>query len=163
MTFHDEDDDDYPLATEGSKSDVSSTTDGSPTEEERDEVQEVREMSSGDTRRIQVWRFVVTGCLLITGAAITLTTHKFLVDEQESNFETAVSGMIVLYKSNESFFVFVVKLGYICFSLSTPRFLLTFSQFEQFSRTIGDAAVSLSRFCQHQTNAFSPSTTRHRT
>ena len=60
-------------------------------EEERDEVREVRQRSSRDTRRIRLWRCVVMGSLVATAVAITLVTFQFLEDEQDGNFRTAVS------------------------------------------------------------------------
>jgi uncharacterized membrane protein YcjF (UPF0283 family) len=57
---------------------------------ERDEVQEVHKTQRKDTRRLRLWRFVVTGVLLVTALAVTLTTYRFLQDEQQNNFKTAV-------------------------------------------------------------------------
>lgn len=73
--------------------DESSTVEPEPMgdEEERDEVQEVKKMSAGDTNRVRMWRFVVTGCLVATAVAVTLTTYRSLKDEQQQNFEVAVS------------------------------------------------------------------------
>lgn len=73
--------------------DESSTAEPQTTdeEEERDEVQEVKKMAAGDTNRVRMWRFVVTGCLVATAVAITVTTYCFLKDEQEHNFNVAVS------------------------------------------------------------------------
>ncbi|CAB9515789.1 Receptor-type guanylate cyclase gcy [Seminavis robusta] len=58
-------------------------------EDERDEKKEVYKMSAKDTRRVQLWRFVVTVALLVTALVVTLTTYRFLKDEETSNFEVA--------------------------------------------------------------------------
>lgn len=73
-----------------------STTDEpqSGTETVRDEIGEVKKMSAQDTSRIRLWRFVVTACLVAMAVAITKTTHTFLRDEQEKNFDVAVSACI---------------------------------------------------------------------
>ena len=57
----------------------------------RDEVGEVRKMSSKDTNRLRLWRFVVTGVLLLTAFAITFTTYTLLEQQEDENFQTAVS------------------------------------------------------------------------
>lgn len=75
---------------------ASSSGEGSRnSQQDRDEIGEVQEMSSEETHRVRLWRFVVTFCLLVTGDAITTTTYRFLHDEQESNYEVAVRMMIV--------------------------------------------------------------------
>ncbi|CAB9505736.1 Receptor-type guanylate cyclase gcy [Seminavis robusta] len=91
-----EDEDEYSLVSE-----TMTDTGGAPSEE-RDEKKEVYKMSAKDTRRVRLWRFVVTAALLITALVVTLTTYRFLKNEETSNFEVA---------------------------------------FEQFSRTLADAAL----------------------
>jgi hypothetical protein len=59
---------------------------------ERDEVQEVRKMSAKDTKWVRRWRYAVTAMLLITAVVITCTTYTFLKDQEQTNFEMAVSG-----------------------------------------------------------------------
>ena len=56
----------------------------------RDEVVEVRKMSSKDTKRLRLWRIVVTSVLLLTAFVITFTTYKLLKQQEDSNFQTAV-------------------------------------------------------------------------
>lgn len=56
----------------------------------RDEVREVRKLSSKDTFRLRLWRIVVTGVLLLTALAVTLTTYALLQQQEEKNFQTAV-------------------------------------------------------------------------
>jgi hypothetical protein len=60
-------------------------------EEERDEVKEVKKHAARDTTFVRTWRVVVTGVLLTTALAVTLTTHHFLQKVDEKNFDTAVS------------------------------------------------------------------------
>lgn len=68
----------------------STSGDGSRSSRERDEIGEVRKMSSVDTNRVRMWRLAVAMCLLVTGVAITTTTYRFLKNEQNSNFNMAV-------------------------------------------------------------------------
>ena len=60
----------------------------------RDEVKEVRKLSSKDTSRLRSWRIVVTGVLLLTAFAITFTTYTLLKQQEEKNFQTAVSFLL---------------------------------------------------------------------
>jgi hypothetical protein len=57
---------------------------------DRDEVKEVRKMSSKDTIRILFWRYVVTFVLLLTASAVTIATYLFLQRQEHENFVTAV-------------------------------------------------------------------------
>jgi uncharacterized membrane protein YcjF (UPF0283 family) len=59
-------------------------------EVDRDEVKEVRKLSSKDTTRIRFWRLVVTMVLLLTAFAVTFTTYTFLQQQEHENFVTAV-------------------------------------------------------------------------
>lgn len=68
----------------------SSSTAGDGSRSSRDEVNEVKKMSSEETNRIRLWRLVVTACLICSGVLITIVTYRFLVDEQKANFEVAV-------------------------------------------------------------------------
>jgi hypothetical protein len=63
-------------------------------EVDRDEVKEVRKLSSKDTTRIRCWRLVVTLVLLLTAFAVTFTTYTFLQRQEHKNFVTAVSNVI---------------------------------------------------------------------
>jgi hypothetical protein len=57
---------------------------------DRDEVNEVRKMSSKDTSRIFIWRVVVTLVLMLTAFAVTFATYTFLQRQEHENFKTAV-------------------------------------------------------------------------
>jgi hypothetical protein len=59
-------------------------------EVDRDEVKEVRKLSSKDTTRIRCWRLVVTIVLLLTAFAVTFTTYTLLQQQEHENFKTAV-------------------------------------------------------------------------
>jgi hypothetical protein len=59
-------------------------------EVDRDEVKEVRKLSSKDTNRIRLWRLVVTVVVLLTAVAVTLTTYTLLQQQEEENFVNAV-------------------------------------------------------------------------
>ena len=70
--------------------DHSRSTSFATDEDERDEVKEVQKMSQKDTNFVVFWRFLVTIMLLITAVVVTLTTYRFLLNEQTEDFETAV-------------------------------------------------------------------------
>ena len=75
---------DRPTDSSASGSEMQSLSD-------RDEVEEVKKSSRKDTARVRVLRFVVTGVLLVTALAVTLTTYSFLKQEEKSDFASAVS------------------------------------------------------------------------
>ena len=58
---------------------------------ERDEVKEIRKLSSRDTNRIRLWRVVVTLVLLGTAVSVTFATYRLLLTKQDRIFEEAVS------------------------------------------------------------------------
>ena len=66
------------------------STRGEEKSDRRDEVVEVRKMSSKDTNRLRLWRVVMTGVLLLTAFAITFTTYTLLEQQEDENFKTAV-------------------------------------------------------------------------
>ena len=78
----DDDDDEQGVDTTATETD--------PTANRRDEVGEVRKMSSKDTTRLRLWRIVVTGVLLLTALAVTFTTYTLLQQQEDENFHTAV-------------------------------------------------------------------------
>jgi hypothetical protein len=63
-------------------------------EVDRDEVKEVRKLSSNDTTRIRCWRLVVTAVLLLTAFVITFTTYTLLQQQEHENFVTAVCNVM---------------------------------------------------------------------
>ena len=69
---------------------VDSTTTETEQNDRRDEVSEVRKMSSKDTNRLRLWRVVVTSAILLTAFAVTFTTYSLLQQQEEDNFKTAV-------------------------------------------------------------------------
>ena len=69
---------------------VEATTTETEQIERRDEVGEVRKMSSKDTNRLRWWRIVVTGVLLLSAFAVTFTTYTLLKQQEDENFQTAV-------------------------------------------------------------------------
>jgi uncharacterized membrane protein YcjF (UPF0283 family) len=79
-----DDDDDDEHAVDGA------TTTETEQVHRRDEVGEVRKMSSKDTNRLRLWRIVVTGVLLLTAFAVTFTTYTLLKQQEDENFQTAV-------------------------------------------------------------------------
>lgn len=65
-------------------------------EEERDEVKEIRKASQKETRLVHCGRVSVGFALLLTAVAVTITTYLFLQDEQQLNFEVAVSSNLCI-------------------------------------------------------------------
>ena len=59
--------------------------------ESRDEVKEILKYSRKETKRVQTWRLLVTLALVATGVIVTVLTYRSLVDQEEQNFEDAVS------------------------------------------------------------------------
>jgi hypothetical protein len=88
------DDDDDVECIERDDDDDDEGNDATMTDSERidrrDEVGEVRKLSSKDTNRLRRWRIVVTGVLLLTAFAVTFTTYTLLKQQEEENFRTAV-------------------------------------------------------------------------
>ena len=59
--------------------------------ESRDEVKEILKYSRKETKRVQTWRLLVTLALVATGVIVTVLTYRSLIDQEEQNFEDAVS------------------------------------------------------------------------
>lgn len=117
-------------------SDPSVTTDpnaSSTLDEARDEVKEIRDLAKKGTKRVRMWRLVVTVALLVTSCAVTLTTFRLLRKEEEDKFKTAVSKLLKRRRP--------VRRN-VNREIPTQLFFL---QFDQFSKTVLDAAV-----VQHQ-------------
>ena len=72
---------------------VDATTTETEQNDRRDEVGEVRKMSSKDTNRLRLWRIVVTSVILLTAFAVTFTTYALLQKQEEDNFKTAVRSL----------------------------------------------------------------------
>ena len=89
----DDQDDDSEDNTDDENGVDGTTTETGPesaTPRGRDEVGEVRKLSSKDTHRLRLWRVVVTGVLLLTAFAVTFTTFTLLKQQEDDNFQTAV-------------------------------------------------------------------------
>ena len=66
---------------------VDDTTGGS----DRDEVKEIELRSKKQTKRIRLWRLLVTVGLAATGIAVSASTYLLLLNQEEENFTNAVS------------------------------------------------------------------------
>jgi uncharacterized membrane protein YcjF (UPF0283 family) len=73
---------------------VDTTTTETEPIDRRDEVGEVRKMSSKDTNRLRLWRIIVTIVILLTAFAVTFTTYTLLEQQEDANFQTAVCSII---------------------------------------------------------------------
>ena len=60
-------------------------------EEEKNQTKDLLKRLSKDSRRVMVWRVLVTLAILGAAAAVTGVTFKSLKREEDYNFETAVS------------------------------------------------------------------------
>jgi hypothetical protein len=105
---------------------------------DRDEVNEVRKMSSKDTSRIFIWRVVVTLVLLLTAFTVTFASFTFLQRQEHENFKTAVSCAHLLLVKN----YFINRNSESVDNVVSLTFPF---QFDQFSRTVGNAAVDQQR------------------
>ena len=104
------------------------TTTEAETVERRDEVGEVRKMSSKDTNRLRWWRIVVTGVLLLTAFAVTFTTYTLLKQQEDENFKTAVRFMS-LHKQFPSVIIvvsFIHPFKFFCFSSIVVRSICSY-------------------------------------
>jgi hypothetical protein len=116
-----DDDDDDPDHNE--KSADAFTLKESESNDRRDEVDEVRKMSSKDTYRLRRWRIVVTSVLLLTALVVTLTTY-FLLDMQEyENFKTAVCHSFLAYTLKLNHLTYRRNLTFIISLHSLPALL----------------------------------------
>lgn len=59
--------------------------------DERDEVKEVRKLAEKETKRIRIWRILVSAVLLTTAIAVTVSTFAALEREEQDRFRRAVS------------------------------------------------------------------------
>ena len=83
-----------PVPCDPSSSHPSEAEEGSS----RDEVKEIEKLSQKETARVRTWRLIVTGILLLTGAAVTTSSYIALIDQEQENFEDAVS--TIRYQNN---------------------------------------------------------------
>jgi uncharacterized membrane protein YcjF (UPF0283 family) len=90
LNNHEGCEDGYDEYIEKDEEGVDATTTETEQIDRRDEVGEVRKMSSKDTKRLRLWRIVVTGVLLLTAFAVTFTTYTLLKQQEDENFQTAV-------------------------------------------------------------------------
>lgn len=91
-TVEDDDDDfddDDSAASYFRDADESATQ--SATEEKRDEVEQVKQLTGKQTRSVQVWRMLVVAVLLVTGAAVSTATYIFLTEAKEDDYKLSVS------------------------------------------------------------------------
>ena len=88
--YDDENDDEYHQNKDKDDHGFDATMTETDVADRRDEVGEVRKMSSQDTFRLRLWRVVVTGVLLLTAFAVTFTTYTLLKQQEDENFQTAV-------------------------------------------------------------------------
>ena len=94
---HDDDnDDEYHQNKDKDDHGFDATMTETDVADRRDEVGEVRKMSSQDTFRLRLWRLVVTGVLLLTAFAVTFTTYTLLKQQEDENFQTAVRFFVVV-------------------------------------------------------------------
>ena len=60
----------------------------------RDEVKELEKFTQKDSRRVFIGRILVTVLLAAMGVAVCVTSYTLLVDQEETNFEQAVSAVL---------------------------------------------------------------------
>ena len=62
----------------------------SQSSDNRDEVQEIRNRSRAEDRRVEAWRWTLLFLILAIGVVITLLTYYFLSQEEERALNIAV-------------------------------------------------------------------------
>ena len=65
---------------------------GATRSEKRDELDEIKKMAQRETTRVRVWKGILLVVLGVTAALVTAGTYRILEQEEEEDFETAVSG-----------------------------------------------------------------------
>ena len=117
----------------------------------RDEINELKVTFGKETKRVHTLRWIVTLALVCTALAICYFTYKNLHEEEERNFEDAVRTCTTKLSS---------------FIIRTPKFLLIIQcslilryKFEQFSRTVTNAAIEQQIRIQHGLKSFENSMT----
>jgi hypothetical protein len=88
-------------------------------DEDKDEVGEVRKMSSKDTFRVLMGRYAVTVVLLLTAFAVTFTTYMMLQDQEKENFKTAVSGRMQKLEAKISYSWLLTRSHLVAFQVRT--------------------------------------------
>ena len=76
--------------SESSDSCTESRTTSSPEESTRNELLEMKKMTREETKKVKVWREVVTGVLVITAAFMATATYVVLNREENKEFLSAV-------------------------------------------------------------------------
>ena len=69
----------------------SSDTESNSQSERRDEVQEIRNRSRNEDRRVQLTRKALLFLILAIGATVSVLTYHFLLEEEHKAFNIAVS------------------------------------------------------------------------
>jgi len=65
-------------------------------DQERDESAEIRKLAQRETTRVRIWKVILLAIIAATAAAVTAGTYRILKQEEEDDFETAVSKKISL-------------------------------------------------------------------
>lgn len=75
----------------GSLFDTQKTSASSSADQNRNELKEIQQFAAKETAWIRMWRLLTTLVLLATASVVTITTYRFLQEEQKKSFEQAVS------------------------------------------------------------------------
>lgn len=60
----------------------------------RDEVQEIRNRSRTEDRRVDLWRWTLLFLIMVVGVVITVLTYYFLYQEEMKALNIAVSALV---------------------------------------------------------------------
>lgn len=69
---------------------TSHTSETDASSDRRDEVQEIRNRSRTEDRRVQLWRVVLLNLIVVIGAAVSGLTFHFLQQEEHKALNVAV-------------------------------------------------------------------------
>ena len=86
------DDDDSVSSNFYHEDDEEFLEEGGTRSEKRDELDEIKKMAQRETTRVRVWKGILLVVLGVTAALVTAGTYRILEQEEEEDFETAVSG-----------------------------------------------------------------------
>lgn len=138
---------DFLDGDEDNHDDPSSLLSKSSNSNGRDEVKEIQNVQKKENNRILLWRVLLSFALLATGVVVTVTTYMALVNEEQNKFVDAVRK-----------FKWPVLCLFFCSTSAQLIFLspkIPYFQFEQFSRTVADAAIEKQQAIRDGVHSFS--------
>ena len=132
--------DDSSLKETGEDQSVSYSSIKDNVEQERDEIEEVQKLARKETFRVNTMRLVI-GMLLAAAFAVTFVTFRLLQLEQRRSFEAAVRTFCCHCFHAWQALASKSWVGNCTYHPSISLTSYSFFQFDQFSRTLAQAAI----------------------